>query len=466
MFLQITTTEKNARNLGYLLGKHPDKVQVKDLPFGKAHVFFPEATDEKCTAVMMLDIDAIALSRQRSRSYSDSFKLDHYVNDRPYSTSSFMSTAISRILGSALNGNCKTMPELVNQKMSWEVVLAAVPIRGGEKSVRSYFEPLGYEVTLKGAPLDEEFPEWGDSPYYWLKLQHPQLTLQSLLSHIYVLIPVLDNNKHYYISEQEIEKLLAKGEGWLETHPEVEQITRRYFKYRTSLSRKALSALQADNEATSDSEPPLEAVIEKSLSLHQTRHEAVVEQLLKNHSRRVLDLGCSSGKLVKRLLQERHLDLITGVDVSANTLEIAKRRLNWEEMSPRKKERVQLLHGSLTYHDERLEGYDAAVAVEVIEHFDQARLHAFEQSIFKYTAPFLVVITTPNREYNALFENLPAGKFRHSDHRFEWTREEFESWGKQVSERYHYTVAFSPIGPVDDKLGAPSQMGVFRRELI
>jgi 3' terminal RNA ribose 2'-O-methyltransferase Hen1 len=466
MFIQITTTNNKARNLGYLLGKHPDKVQVKDLPFGKAHVFFPEATDEKCTSVMMLDIDAIALSRQRSRSYADSFKLDHYVNDRPYSVSSFMSTAISKVFGSALNGNCKAMPELVEQKRSWEVVMAAVPVRGGEEVVRAYFEPLGYDITLKGAPLDERFPEWGESPYYWLRLEHPQLTLQSLLSHIYVLIPVLDNNKHYYISEQEIAKLLAKGHGWLEKHPEVEQITRRYFKYRSSLSRKALSVLQAEQETTSTREPSIEGVIEKTLSLHQTRHEIVVEQLLKNHSRRVLDLGCSSGKLVKRLLQERQLEQITGLDVSASTLEIAKKRLNWEEMSPQKKERVQLLHGSLTYQDERLEGYDAAVAVEVIEHFDPPRLQAFEQSVFKYAAPSIVIITTPNREYNALFEHLPAGKFRHSDHRFEWTREEFESWGKKVAERYHYSVVFSPIGPVDDQLGAPSQMGVFKRVLI
>ena len=466
MFLQITTTENKARNLGYLLGKHPDKVQAKDLPFGKAHVFFPEATDDKCTAVMMLDIDAIALSRQRSRSYSDSFKLDHYVNDRPYSVSSFMSTAISRVLGSALNGNCNTMPELVKKKRSWEVVMAAVPVRGGEAMVRNYFEPLGYHITLKGAPLDEQFSEWGESPYYWLQLKHPQLTLQRLLSHIYVLIPVLDNNKHYFISEQEVEKLLAKGDGWLETHPEVEQITRRYFKYRSSYFRKALSVLQAEQSTNNTDEPSLEVTLEKSLSLHQTRHEVVVEQLLKNYSRKVLDLGCSSGKLVKRLLQEKQLDQITGVDVSASTLEIAKRRLNWEEMSPRTKERVQLLHGSLTYHDERLEGHDAAVAVEVIEHFDPPRLYAFEQSVFKYTAPSLVVITTPNREYNALFESLPEGKFRHSDHRFEWTREEFESWGKKVAEEYNYSVTFSPIGPVDDQLGAPSQMGVFKRELI
>ena len=130
-------------------------------------------------------------------------------------------------------------------------------------------------------------------------------------------------------------------------------------------------------------------------------------------------------------------------------------------LQPRK--RIRLIHGSLTYRDSRLAGYDAATVVEVIEHLDPPRLAAFERVLFEAARPATVVVTTPNAEYNVKWESLPAGQRRHKDHRFEWRREEFHAWSHRVGERFGYSVRFLPVGPEDPQVGSPTQMAVFTR---
>ncbi len=200
-------------------------------------------------------------------------------------------------------------------------------------------------------------------------------------------------------------------------------------------------------------------------SLHEQRLEAVAQTLLASGARRVLDLGCGEGRLLTLLLKQRQFEKIVGVDVSYRALELAQRRLHFDQMAAMQKERITLIHGALTYRDKRLDGYDAAAVVEVIEHLDPARLSAFERVLFEFAQPATVVITTPNAEYNVKFETLHAGTFRHKDHRFEWTRAEFEHWARRVADRFGYTVTFSPLGPEDDSVGAPSQMGVFTKNM-
>ncbi|MCB0582412.1 MAG: 3' terminal RNA ribose 2'-O-methyltransferase Hen1 [Phaeodactylibacter sp.] len=461
MYLEIVTTRPPATDLGFLLGKHPERCQSRELSFGKAHVFYPQADEERCAAGLFLEIDAVALSRSHNSSYADSFQLGHYVNDRPYAASSFLSTAIAKTFGSALNGTCKERPELAEAALPLEVTLSALSAAGGEEMIRRFFEPLGYVVDLETQLLDEQFPRWGASPYFKLRLRHT-LPLKQLLRHLYVLIPALDNNKHYFINKDEVEKLLEKGRHWLPGHPAVELITRRFLKHRRSLAGQALERLAAADGQAEEAQPEREEEeLEEKISLHQLRHQTVVEELKAAGAQSVLDLGCGSGKLLRLLLQHGQFARITGLDVSYRALEIAKRRLNWDTMSPRLRERLHLLHGALTYRDKRLEGHDAAVAVEVIEHLDEARLGAFERVVFEYARPRTVILTTPNAEYNALFETLSAGTFRHRDHRFEWTRAEFRAWGEGVAARRGYRVRFAPIGPEDERHGAPSQMAVF-----
>lgn len=462
MLLKITTTHQPATDLGYLLGKHPERFQTKELSFGKIHVFYTEVSEEKCTAALLMDINAITLSRSQEKHYSNSFKLGNYVNDRPYVASSFLTTAISKVYGSALNGTCKDRPVLVGQAIPLTVELSVVHAKGGLPIIHRFFEPLGYEIEAENYPLDEQFSEWGMSNYFKLKLTNT-ISLQQLLTHLYVLIPALDNNKHYYVGKEEIEKLLAKGDGWLKQHSEYEVITRRYLKHRKGYAKTAIAQLTGSENTAEQKEGSQEAVLEKKLSLHQIRLQAVTEQLKASGAKSVVDLGCGSGKLLKLLLQEKQFEKIIGMDVSYHALEVAKKRLYLENMAPRMRARINLFQGALNYKDNRIANCDAAALVEVIEHLDEDRLIAFEKVIFGNAQPKTVIITTPNIEYNVLFEGLPEGKFRHNDHRFEWTRLEFQIWGNQVAELYNYEVNYLPLGPVDETVGAPSQMAIFKK---
>src|SRR5262249_34824837 len=245
MLLTITTTHQPANDLGYLLHKHPERFQSFDLSFGKAHVYYPEVSAERCSACLLLDVDAVGMVRGRNA--DQSFLLAQYVNDRPYAASSFMSVAIAQVFGSGLQGRCKDRPELATTAIPLMARIDVLPVRGGERFLRGVFEPLGYEVEAIRSPLDERFPEWGESPYFAVTVRKTT-TLAELLTHLYVLIPVFDNQKHYWVGDDEMEKLLAKGEGWLASHPEKEEITRRYLKYQPSLFRLALARLVEEEE--------------------------------------------------------------------------------------------------------------------------------------------------------------------------------------------------------------------------
>ena len=461
MFLSISTTHQPTSDLGFLLHKHPDKIHERSQSFGKARVFFPEASAEHCTAALAVEVDPIGLIRRKGPP-GQGFALEQYVNDRPYAASSFLAVALVDCFSTALAGRCKDRPELVATPIPLELFLPAIPCRGGLALLERLFAPLGYAIDITERPLDEEFPSWGPSRHYGLKLSGT-LTLSDALSHLYVLIPVLDYDKHYWIGEDEVAKLLRHGEGWLGAHPEKELITKRFLMHRARLSRLALESL-SDEGAT----PPDDAVLdaaeeatEEKLSLNEVRLREVVDALVESGATSVLDLGCGEGRLLKRLLGKRQFAKITGVDVSPRCLEIAAERLDLERLPELKRQRLQLLQGSLTYRDQRLEGHDAAACVEVIEHLDAHRLSFFTRNLFVFIRPRVIVLSTPNRDYNVLFPQLAAGRFRHGDHRFEWSRVEFQQWAEAAASQYGYQVAFRPVGPVDPVHGAPTQMAVF-----
>jgi 3' terminal RNA ribose 2'-O-methyltransferase Hen1 len=463
MLLTITTTHSPANDLGYLLHKHPERFQSFDLSFGKAHVYYPEVSAVRCSACLLLDVDTVGAVRGKNP--DQGFLLAQYVNDRPYIASSFMSVAIAQVFGSALQGRCKDRPDLANTAIPLSAQIDVLPVRGGERFLCAVFEPLGYEVDAVRSALDERFPEWGESPYYSVTVRKTT-TLAELLTHLYVLIPVFDNRKHYWVGDDEMEKLLAKGEGWLANHPEKEEITRRYLKFQTSLYRLALSRLvqeEQPEEAEEDDQPKekAEEVLEKPISLNEQRLGAVVAALRASGAKRVLDLGCGEGKLIRELLKDKQFTEVVGLDVSIRTLEVAQRRLKIDRLPTTQANRLKLIHGSLMYRDKRLQGFDAAAVVEVVEHLDPPRLSAFERVLFEFARPRTVVLTTPNREYNVTWDTLPAGKLRHPDHRFEWTRQQFHLWAEEIGKRFGYAVRFLPVGAEHPDHGPPTQMGVF-----
>ena len=467
MLLTITTTHQPATDLGFLLHKNPARAQSAELSFGRAHVFYPEAGSDRCTAALLLDVDPVGLVRGRRGPEGEGGLLSQYVNDRPYVASSFLSVAIADLFGTAMGGRSKERPELAETAIPLEAHIAVLPCRGGEPFLRRLFEPLGYTVDAQAHTLDDTVPAWGDSRYYTVTLRAVKRVAE-LLAHLYVLIPVLDDEKHYWVGDAEVEKLLRIGEGWLATHPERDVITQRYLKHRHSLVRDAISRLVTEEEPDAEEAEPAvrdaeEGALERPLSLNEQRLATVLGALRASGATSVVDLGCGEGRLLRILLDEKRFTRILGMDVSYRVLEIAMDRLHVDRMPAKQRERISLVHGSLMYRDERLAGFDAAAVVEVIEHLDPPRLAAFERVVFEFARPGTVIITTPNSEYNGQWPSLPAGRFRHRDHRFEWTRAEFQRWAERISERFGYAVRFGPVGPVDEHVGSPTQMGIFTR---
>jgi 3' terminal RNA ribose 2'-O-methyltransferase Hen1 len=464
--MQLTITYKgpDASDLGHLLHKNPSRPQTVELNYGKAHIFYSEAGAEVCTAVLLLDINPVDLARGRK---GGSGGLFDYVNDRPYVASSFLSTAIARVYGTAMSGRCDRRPEMAAARLPLAATVGMLPCRGGEEDLRGLFEPLGYAVRVESFPLDASFPEWGPSRYHNLCLEG-EARLFDLLRHLYVLIPVLDSAKHYWIGEEEIAKLLRHGEGWLAAHPMKEFIAARYLKRSPRLIKEALLRLaEAEDEAGSgddeehDAEQPEER--EGADSLNLQRLGSVVAALKNSGASRVLDLGCGEGRLLSQLRREKQFTEITGMDVSGAALERAAQRLRLERVTEAEKQRLRLIQGSLLYRDERLAGYDACAVVEVVEHIDPSRLGFFEKNVFGLVRCKTVVLTTPNREYNDNYGFPPGNILRHNDHRFEWTRAEFQAWALDIAGRYGYRVRFAGIGEADPSHGTPTQMAVFER---
>ena len=462
--LTITNSSPPVDDLGYLLHKNPANLRSVALAFGTAHVFSPELDRERCSISLLLEVDPVGLVR-RGRGVAG-FALADHVNDRPYVTTSLTSVAIARLFGTAMSGRCDERPDRVDARLALTAHLPVVPCRDGAPFVRRLFEPLGYEVSTREIPLDPTVDDWGASRYLDLSIS-AEVRLRDLLAHLYVLLPVLDDEKHYWVSEDEIEKLLARGGEWLATHPEKAVITRRYLRHRERLTRQALARLLEEDQGDPDAECAAcdaeEEAVEDRVSLRDQRIGTVLSVLRASGARRVLDLGCGSGALLQALMKEPAFTEIVGTDVSARALEIAERRLHVDTMAPNQRERIRLMQGSLTYRDRRLAGFDAAVLMEVVEHMNPERLEALERAAFADAAPATVVVTTPNIEHNVRFENLPAGQLRHRDHRFEWTRQEFRAWADGVAARRSYSVRYLPVGDDDAEVGPPTQMAVFAR---
>ncbi len=456
MFFSIATTHVPATDLGYLLMKHPDRVHETELTFGKAVTVFPQATEERCEAALVLEVDPVGLVRGRGQSEG---LLSQYVNDRPYAATSFLSVALNKVFRTAMNGESRERPELAQSKIPLE--LRVTPLPGGAALVRTFFEPLGWDVTIE--------PVIGATRYVSLTLRGSHRVADAL-SHLYVLIPALDADKHYWVGEDEIDKLLSKAGGWLGSHPAKDEITNRYLKRRASLVKEALARLapeeivEAETEAQTGEAPKLapEEALEAPIRLNDARLDTVHATLKELGAWRVADLGCGEGKLLQRLAQDRKFTRLYGLDAAARELEKAARRLKLERAGA-PVDRITLLHGALTYRDARWADVDAACLVEVIEHLDSDRLPALEAVVFGAAKPRYVVVTTPNVEHNALFAGMTPGAFRHPDHRFEWTRAEFVAWAEGICAAHGYQVEYRGVGTDDPVHGPPTQMAVFRR---
>ena len=461
MLLTVTMTGPEAAGLGYLLHKHPDRVQSFSLPVGEATVFYPESSPERVTAALLLEVDPISMVRRRLKT-REGLSLTDYVTDRPYAASSMFAVAMGRVFTTALNGRCDSHPELAAAALPLELRVPAVPTRGGAALVRALFEPLGWRVQTTTAPFGPD-GAWGDAPYVDLTLTGT-VRLADALSQLYVLLPVLDNAKHYWVSSDEVDKLVRRGEGWLAEHPERELIVRRYLRARRSFVEDATARLNALDEVVgfedADDDAAEEAAEESWTPLRVHRLEAVMAAVREVGAHRVVDLGCGEGYYLRALIEEPTVTEVVGIDVSPRVLEYAERKLNLDRRPDRQRDKLTLRQSSVTYRDDAIAGFDAVLLIEVIEHLEPDRIASLEASVFGAARPKHVILTTPNREYNSRYE-LADGQWRHPDHRFEWTRAELEAWATRVADAHGYRVAFRTVGDVDPELGAATQLALF-----
>jgi len=453
MLFTITYNGQNTEDIGFLLHKNPNRPQKFELNFGNAYVFYPELSNERTTAALLLEINPVNLARGKEG--AGNYGLFDYVNDRPYVSSSFLSTAISKVFGTALNGRADSHQDLSDSSLDLEATITMLPCKTDTAMLNKIFEPLGYEVNYETFINDELFPDWDKSKYVNLKIKGKQ-KLRDLLKHIYILVPVFDQQKHYWVGEDEVEKLLRNTGDWLADHPEKEYITSRYLKRLRPLVNKAFSMLFSDGK-----EETLVEIHEEKLSLRDQRLNSVVSELKSCNAKSVIDIGCGEGNLLCLLIKEKQFEKITGTDVSVSALEKAKEKLKIDTINENLKERINIFQSSLIYKDSRYGGYDAACVIEVIEHLDLFRLSTFERVLFSFIKSRIIIITTPNKEYNHKYRNVGKEKFRHDDHRFEWTRAEFNDWAEKMAEQYGYKVKFAEIGESDEISGSATQMGVF-----
>lgn len=475
--LEVVRTEADdaqlnspATDLGYLLHKHPDRVQSFATTQGEATVFYPVADADKCRAVLRVDgTDA------RVDSHTD---IDRHVNTIPYAASTRLVVALGKVFGDALAGRCTARPELVDHVWDVSVLIPSVPVRG-TLTPADVFEPLGWSVTARAEPLTPT--EWGDSDFVTLTLSG-RFTVRDSLRHIAIALPALAGDKHYFVDDDDIDKLLRHGEGWLETHPRRDSIVRGYLKNLGALARDALTRL--DPASTCDEESADQDLHDQDLHdrefrvgdlqgedfgddmaadrrmavgrrpLAAERIEAVAGMVRALGARSVLDVGCGEGRLLGTLSADGVFARLAGVDVSTDELGSATKRLE-------RRRGIELWQSSLLYTDARCRGFDVVVLMEVIEHIDRGRLPVAVDSVFETMQPGAVIVTTPNSEYNPVY-GITDG-FRHPDHRFEFTRDEFESWCRGVAADHSYTVTTSGIGQVSDDVGTPTQCAVFRR---
>ncbi|PZF62289.1 3' terminal RNA ribose 2'-O-methyltransferase Hen1 [Curtobacterium sp. MCBD17_034] len=490
MLVTITTTGDtdpggvDALDLGHLLHKHPGRAQTFSLSVGDAHVFYPEATSERCTAALLLEVDPVGLARSR-RFGGDTLALAQYVNDRPYASSSMVAVAIGQVFRTAMGGRSTSLPERSAAPMPLEVTLTSVPSeldQDGTGLATRLFAPLGWDVEEHRRLLDETHPAWGPAPTVGLTLRGT-VRLGHALRHLYVLLPVLDDAKHYWVNDDEVGKLLRAGEGWLADHPLRDLITTRYLAHQRGMVVDATDRLlgvedvvgetvgaataDRDGAATADREarhtPDDPAAGPDHAPLYRRRADAVMAALHDVGAHTVADLGCGEGELLMRLKADRSFTTVIGSDVSPRELARAERRLHLDEASDAERARIRLVQSSVTYLDDRIAGLDAAVLMEVVEHVDPGRLPALEVSVFAVARPGAVIVTTPNAEHNVRFPHLDAGHVRHEDHRFEWTRGAFRAWSERVAADNGYVVEYRPVGDDDAEVGPPTQMAVFRR---
>ncbi|WP_307473343.1 methyltransferase domain-containing protein [Cytobacillus purgationiresistens] len=439
MQLTIHAKGDKVNVLSHLLAKNPENLYERNHKGHIIRLFYDRFTDNEVEATIYAVPDPIVLTRDRANTYD----ITHYINDREFAVSSIFLSFIRSALSTGLNGLPKDeYREWVDHEFDYTFSFGPVSTSLKEKELEGLFGPLGFELSFM-------YPYGKGSPHY-LVLKG-KTTLQRGLRQLYVLIPVIDNYKHYYIDEKEREKLERYGEGWLSTHPQKSFIIQKALRFKELFAKMEESNINPKPVPSKD-----------KVSLNVQRYERIIQIINAAEDKEsIVDFGSGEGKLSTKLGFVNGVKEILAVEPSERETLKASKRFN-EAASHNQFNMPQTIWGSLFYYDERLKHKDVMILCEVIEHIDIDRLKKVMDTILGQYQPKLLIITTPNSEYN---ERYDLGQhYRHEDHRFELTRTEFTSWCHERSHGYPYLCSISGIGDEDEKFGSPTQICVFERE--
>ena len=450
MQLTIRGTGPDVQVISYLLAKNPNNLYERNVSGHLVRMFFSQFSQEEIEVTFFVTPDPIELSRNNSKTYD----ITSYINDREFVVSSIFCTFLRTALGTALNGKPKEEFEpWVNHPFPLEFSFGPVASNLSDQIILDLFQPLGYEVEIRYGEVDYSMDFKPKSTARFITI-NGSTTLQTGLRQLFVLIPVLDNYKHYYIDEQEVEKIERYGEGWLDKHPQRDFILRQALRFKEVYAPLANQTIQTEPET----------VIQPKVRLNELRYDKIIgkiDQLIRKET--IVDLGSGEGKLSEKLGFVTGVKEILAVEPSESATLKSLKRFEKVEKNENFIKPKQIL-GSLFYYDERLKNKDVLILCEVIEHIDEYRLPKIMRTILQGYQPGTLLITTPNQEYNKVYQM--DEEYRHPDHRFEWTREEFQKWCQLQNEKNEYDITFDGIGEGHELYGYPTQMCLFTRKEI
>ncbi|MDN4617361.1 3' terminal RNA ribose 2'-O-methyltransferase Hen1 [Paenibacillus sp. PsM32] len=481
MYLTIKATGEHANMISHLLAKNPHNLYDRTEKGARVRLVYTSFEPHDTEAILFVTPDPIELVKGTP----DHYDITQYINDRELAVSSLFCSYIRPALGTALNGKPKAdYMNWVDYQFDLQMTFGPVASDLPDHVVESLFQPLGYEVQMERGEIDYSFDLKNRSTVRHIQISGQQ-TLQQMLRQVYILIPVLDNYKHYYINEDEIERLRRYGEGWLSTHPQHDLMIKRSLRFAplikeyeqqvandasmdTLLTEISTHSVE-DATAQAESAEPLEIIdgLETTIEppvvrLNELRYRAIVEQVsLLPQRKQVIDFGAGEGKLSVRLGQIEGVEQVWAVEPSMQSQLRAIDR--FAKLEGRTDDVIPVITtGSLFYRDERWIDQDVIILCEVIEHINEVRLPQVIHTLFTDYRPQTLIITTPNREYNEVYD-MDTEEIRHADHRFEWTRAEFEQYCTQWIQNRPYTFTISGIGEKHEQYGQPTQMVVFHR---
>lgn len=448
MQLTIRATGQDAKVISYLLAKNPNNLYERSVNGHFIRMFYSQFAEEEVEVTFFVTPDPIGLSSNQSEIYD----ITSYINDREFVVSSIFCTFLRTALGTALNGKPKEdYISWVNHSFPLEFSFGPLASNLSNLEIEELFQPLGYEVAITYGEVNYRVNIKKKSTARYITLKG-LTTLQKGLRQLFVLIPVLDNYKHYYIDEKEIEKIERYGEGWLDTHPQRQFILKQALRFK-----EVYSLVERQSEEKQNTE------VEQKVRLNDLRYEKIIQKVNEFKNRdTIVDLGSGEGKLSVKLGFVDGVKEILAVEPSESESIKALKRFEKVQEKENFVMPKQII-GSLFYYDERLKNKDIIILCEVIEHIDAYRLPKIMRTILHDYRPKVLLITTPNKEYNEVYQ-LGDGAHRHSDHRFEWTREEFSDWCETQSEASEYNVTFDGIGEEHELYGYPTQMCIFTRK--